>query len=239
MAKRGKRYEVAAAKVDRDRLYSPAEAMRLAKETVTVSFDAAIDLAVRLGIDPRKADQMVRGSVGLPHGTGKAVRVAVFAEGAKAAEGEQAGADVVGAGEIAAMIDAGNLDFDAVIATPDQMGKIGRYGKILGPRGLMPNPKTGTVTMDVAKAVSEIKAGKIEYRSDRQANIHVVIGKASFDPRRLVENYGAVLDELLRVKPAAAKGRYLRSIHVSTSMGPSIPVDPARTRNLWEEDAAA
>ncbi len=239
MAKRGKRYEVAAAKIDRERLYSPTEAMRLAKETVTVSYDATVDLAVRLGIDPRKADQMVRGSVALPHGTGKAVRVAVFAEGAKAAEGESAGADIVGASEIAAMIDAGNLDFDAVIATPDQMGKIGRYGKVLGPRGLMPNPKTGTVTMDVAKAVSEIKAGKIEYRSDRQGNVHLVLGKTSFDARQLVDNYGAVLDELLRVKPAAAKGRYLRGIHVSTSMGPSIPVDPARTRNLWEGETAA
>ena len=239
MAQHGKRYQNAAAKVDRGTLYPPAEAMRLAKETVTVSFDATIDLAIRLGIDPRKADQMVRGSVALPHGTGKAMRVAVFAEGAKAQEAADAGADVVGAADVAEMIEAGNLDFDAIIATPDQMGKIGRYGRTLGPRGLMPNPKTGTVTMDVARAVAEIKAGKIEYRSDRQANVHLVVGKSSFDPRALTENYGAVLDELLRVRPASAKGRYLRSVHISTTMGPSIPVDPSRTRDLWEEAAVA
>lgn len=239
MAKRGKRYQAAADKVDRERLYSPTAALRLVKETTIVSFDPTVDLALRLGIDPRKADQMVRGSVALPHGTGKAVRVAVFAEGPKAAEAEDAGADIVGTAEVTALVEAGNLDFDAVIATPDQMGKIGRYGKILGPRGLMPNPKTGTVTMDVAKAVSEIKAGKIEYRSDRQANMHLVLGKASFDVRRLVENYGAILDELIRVKPAAAKGRYLRTIHVSTSMGPSIRIDPTRTRDLWDEAEAA
>ena len=239
MAKRGKRYEVAAAKIDRERLYSPTEAMKLVKETVTVSYDATVDLAIRLGIDPRKADQMVRGSVALPHGTGKSMRVAVIAEGPKAAEATEAGADIVGAAEVTAMIDAGDLDFDAVIATPDQMGKVGRYGKVLGPRGLMPNPKTGTVTMDVAKAVREIKAGKIEYRSDRQGNVHLVLGKASFDVKALVENYAAVLDELLRVRPAAAKGRYLRTVTVSTSQGPSIRIDPSRTRDLWEADAAA
>jgi len=239
MAKRGKRYQAAAAKIDRFRLYHPTEAMKLAKETVTVSFDPTVDLAVRLGIDPRKADQMVRGSVALPHGTGKSMRVAVIAEGPKATEATEAGADIVGADEVTAMIEAGDLDFDAVIATPDQMGKVGRYGKILGPRGLMPNPKTGTVTMDVAKAVREIKAGKIEYRSDRQGNVHLVLGKASFDVKALVENYAAVLEELLRVRPAAAKGRYLRSIHVSTSQGPSIAIDPTRTRDLWEADLAA
>lgn len=239
MAKRGKRYEVAAGKVERDRLYTPSEAMKLAKETVTVSYDPTIDLAVRLGIDPRKADQMVRGSVALPHGTGKQMRVAVFAEGAKAAEAEEAGADVVGSQAVTDLIEAGNLDFDAVIATPDQMGKIGRYGKVLGPRGLMPNPKSGTVTMDVAKAVAEIKAGKIEYRTDRQANVHLVIGKGSFTARQLVENYAAVIDELMRQRPAAAKGRYMRSIHVSTSQGPSIAIDPQRTRDLWEEETAA
>jgi large subunit ribosomal protein L1 len=236
---RGKRYQAAAAKVDRTRLYSPTAAMKLAKGTVTVSFDPTVDLSVRLGIDPRKADQMVRGSVGLPHGTGKQVRVAVIAEGPKAAEATEAGADIVGAAEVTAMIEAGNLDFDAVIATPDQMGKVGRFGKILGPRGLMPNPKTGTVTMDVGRAVREIKAGKIEYRSDRQANVHLVLGKASFDTRWLVENYAAVLEELLRARPAAAKGRYLRSIHVSTSMGPSIAVDPLRTRDFWDAAEAA
>jgi large subunit ribosomal protein L1 len=238
MPKRGKRYQNAAAKIDRNRLYSPAEAFRLVKETVTVSYDATIDCAVRLGVDPRRADQMVRGSVALPHGTGKEMRVAVFAEGAKATEAEQAGADVVGAAEVTAMIEAGNLDFDAIIATPDQMGKIGRYGKVLGPRGLMPNPKTGTVTMDVAKAVQDIKAGKIDYRTDRQGNVHLILGKASFDARALVDNYAAVLEELVRVRPAAAKGRYLRTIAISSSQGPSIRIDPQRTRNLWEDDDA-
>ena len=239
MAKRGKRYENAAAKIDRDRLYSPTEAFKLVKETATTSYDPTIDCALRLGVDPRKADQMVRGSVSLPHGTGKEMRVAVFAEGGKATEAEEAGADIVGAAEVTALIEAGNLDFDAVIATPDQMGKIGRYGKILGPRGLMPNPKTGTVTMDVAKAVAEIKAGKIDYRTDRQANVHVVLGKGSFEARALVENYAAVIDELLRQRPAAAKGRYLRSIAISSSQGPSIRIDPMRTRDLWEETPAA
>ena len=235
MAQRGKRYREAADKIEADRLYAPADAMRLAKDTAGVKFDATINLVLRLGIDPRKADQMVRGSVALPHGTGKSMRVAVFADGPKAAEGEQAGADIVGAAEITAMIEAGNLDFDAVIATPDQMGKIGRYGKVLGPRGLMPNPKTGTVTMDVAKAVSEIMAGKIEYRSDRQANVHLVMGKASFDAKQLTENYAAVLEELLRVKPASSKGRYLRSILVAVAHSPSIAIDPTRTRELWTE----
>ena len=238
MAQHGKRYRQAVEKIEEDRLYAPAEAMRLVKETATVKFDATVNLVLRLGIDPRKADQMVRGSVALPHGTGKSMRVAVFAEGAKATEAEAAGADIVGAAEVTALIEAGNLDFDAVIATPDQMGKIGRYGKVLGPRGLMPNPKTGTVTMDVAKAVSEIKAGKIEYRSDRQANVHLVLGKSSFDAKQLTENYASILDELLRVKPASSKGRYLRSIHVAAAMSPSIAIDPTRTRDLWEDAAA-
>jgi large subunit ribosomal protein L1 len=239
MAKRGKRYQNAAAKIDGERLYAPTEAFKLVKETVTVSFDATIDCAVRLGVDPRKADQMVRGSVALPNGTGKEMRVAVFAEGAKATEGADAGADVVGAEEVTAMIEAGNLDFDAIIATPDQMGKIGRYGKVLGPRGLMPNPKTGTVTMDVAKAVADIKAGKIDYRTDRQGNVHLILGKASFTARQLVDNYAAVLEELVRQRPAAAKGRYLRSIAISSSQGPSIRIDPQRTRDLWEDDESA
>ena len=239
MPKHGKRYQVAAAKIDRDRLYTPAEAMNLVKETVTVSYDATVDLALRLGVDPRKADQMVRGAVTLPHGTGKAMRVAVVAVGPKASEAEEAGADVVGADEVTALIEAGDLNFDAVIATPDQMGKIGRYGKVLGPRGLMPNPKSGTVTMDVAKAVAEIKAGRIEYRTDRQANVHLILGKASFPTRNLVGNYAAVIDEMMRQRPAAAKGRYLRSINVSTSQGPSIPVDPTRTRDLWEDEELA
>jgi large subunit ribosomal protein L1 len=239
MAKRGKRYQVAAEKIDRSKLYGPTEAFKLAKETVTVSFDATVECAVRLGVDPRKADQMVRGSVALPHGTGKEMRVAVFAEGAKATEGADAGADVVGAEEVTALIEAGNLDFDAIIATPDQMGKIGRYGKVLGPRGLMPNPKTGTVTMDVAKAVADIKAGKIDYRTDRQGNVHLVLGKSSFSAKQLVENYAAVLEELVRQRPASAKGRYLRSIAVSTSQGPSLRIDPSRTRDLWEDDESA
>jgi large subunit ribosomal protein L1 len=234
MSKHGRRYQVAAAKVDNERLYSPAEAMNLVKETVTTAFDPTVDLAIRLGVDPRRADQNVRGSVSLPNGIGKTVRVAVFAEGAKATEAEEAGADVVGTDEIIAMIDAGNLDFDAVIATPDQMGKIGRYGRVLGPRGLMPNPKTGTVTNDITRAVSEIKAGKIDYRTDRQANVHLILGKASFTTRQLVENYAAIVDELLRVKPAAAKGRYLRTAHVSTTMGPPITIDTSRTRDLAE-----
>jgi large subunit ribosomal protein L1 len=238
MSKRGKRYEVAAAKIDRDRLYSPTEALTLVKQTATVGYDPTVDLAVRLGIDPRRADQIVRGSVALPHGIGKTVRVAVFAEGQKATEAIDAGADIVGPDELIPMIQAGNLAFDAVVATPDQMGKLGRFGKILGPRGLMPNPKTGTVTMDVAKAVAEIKAGKVDYRSDRQANVHLVLGKASFPARHLVENYGAVIEELVRVRPAAAKGRYIRTVHVSTSQGPSIRVDPTRTRDFWQEPAA-
>ena len=239
MPKRSKRYEAALAKIDRSKVYSPNEAMALVKETVTVAYDPTVDLAIRLGVDPRKADQMVRGSVGLPHGIGKETRVAVFAEGAKADEALEAGADVVGADSIIELIDAGKLDFDAVIATPDQMGKLGRYGKILGPRGLMPNPKSGTVTTDVATAVTEVKAGKVEYRTDRQGNCHMVLGKASFAPRALVENYAAVLEELLRQRPPAAKGRYLRTIHVSTSQGPSIPVDPARTKPLWTDAAGA
>ena len=239
MAQHGKRYRNAEALIEEDRLYPPADAMRLVKETATVKFDPTVNLVLRLGIDPRKADQMVRGSVALPHGTGKSMRVAVFAEGAKATEAEQAGADIVGAAEVTAMIEAGNLEFDAVIATPDQMGKIGRYGKVLGPRGLMPNPKTGTVTMDVAKAVSEIKAGKIEYRSDRQANVHLVLGKGSFEARQLTQNYGAILDELLRVKPASSKGRYLRSIHVAAAMSPSVRIDPTHVRDLWEDASAA
>ncbi len=240
MAKHGKRYRAALEKIDPDRLYAPADAMRLVKETADgLKFDPTVNLSLRLGIDPRKADQMVRGSVALPHGTGKDVRVAVVAEGAKASEAEEAGADVVGTAEVTAMIEAGTLEFDAVIATPDQMGKIGRYGKILGPRGLMPNPKTGTVTMDVGRAVREIKAGKIEYRSDRQANVHLVLGKASFDARALTENYAAILDEIIRAKPAASKGRYLRTIHVASAMAPSVRIDPGQTRDLWREAPAA
>lgn len=235
MAKRrSKRYEAAAEKIDPERLYWPVEAVRLVRETVCVSFDPTVELAVRLGIDPRKADQQVRGAASLPHGTGKDVRVAVVAEGAKATEAEEAGADIVGAEEVISRIEADQLDFDAVIATPDQMGKIGRYGKVLGPRGLMPNPKSGTVTNDLAEAIRDVKAGKVEFRTDRQGNVHTILGKASFSPEALLENYNAVTEELLRLRPAAAKGRYLRSLHLATAMGPSVPIDPTRARDLGE-----
>ncbi|MBX6766788.1 MAG: 50S ribosomal protein L1 [Actinomadura rubrobrunea] len=233
--KRSKAYRAAAEKIDRDRLYSPAEAMRLAKETSVTKFDATVEVALRLGVDPRKADQMVRGTVNLPHGTGKTARVLVFAAGAKAEEARGAGADYVGSDDLIEKIQGGFLDFDAVVATPDQMGKVGRLGRVLGPRGLMPNPKTGTVTMDVAKAVSDIKGGKIEFRVDRHGNLHFIVGKASFSERQLVENYAAALDEVQRLKPSAAKGRYIKKASVSTSMGPSIPIDPNATRNLTAE----
>jgi large subunit ribosomal protein L1 len=223
--KRSKAYRQAAEKVDRSRLYSPLEAAALAKETSTTSMDATVEVAMRLGVDPRKADQMVRGTVNLPHGTGKTVRVIVFASGDRAAEAEAAGADAV--------------DFDAAIAAPDQMAKVGRIARILGPRGLMPNPKTGTVTPDVAKAVADIKGGKINFRVDKQSNLHLVIGKVSFDADKLVENYAAALDEVLRAKPSAAKGRYLQKVNFSTTMGPGIPVDPNRTRNLMIDEAAS
>jgi large subunit ribosomal protein L1 len=236
---RGKKYRSVTAEVDKTRLYPPLEAVRLAKSTSPTKFDATVEVAMRLGVDPRKADQMVRGTVILPHGTGKTARVAVFATGAKADEARAAGADVVGADDLVERVTGGFLDFDAAVATPDMMGRVGRLGRVLGPRGLMPNPKTGTVTNDVAKAVSDIKGGKIEYRVDRHANLHLVIGKASFDDTRLVENYGAVLDEVLRAKPAAAKGRYLRKVTISTTMGPGIPVDPNRTRNLTVDEPTA
>jgi large subunit ribosomal protein L1 len=236
--KRSKAYRKAADGVDRAELYSPLEAVRLAKETSTVKFDATVEVAMRLGVDPRKADQMVRGTVNLPHGTGKTARVAVFAAGERADQAEAAGADFVGADDLIERVQGGFLDFDAAVATPDLMGKVGRLGRVLGPRGLMPNPKTGTVTNDVAKAVSEIKGGKIEFRVDRHANLHFIIGKTSFSDRALVENYAAALDEVLRLKPSAAKGRYLRKATLTTTMGPGIPVDPNRTRNLLAEDAA-
>ena len=237
--KRSKAYRQAAELIDRMRLYTPLDAARLAKETAKVKLDATVEVAIRLGVDPRKADQMVRGTVSLPNGTGKTVRVIVFAVGAKAAEAEAAGAEAVGSDELIARIQGGWLDFDAAIATPDQMAKVGRIARILGPRGLMPNPKTGTVTPDAAKAVTEIKGGKISFRTDKQANLHLIIGKASFEPEKLVENYAAALDEILRSKPSAAKGRYLKKITFSTTMGPGIPVDPNRTRNLLADEAAA
>ncbi|MGI5323587.1 50S ribosomal protein L1 [Actinomadura nitritigenes] len=233
--KRSKGYRAAAEKIDRERLYSPAEAVKLARETAVTKFDATVEVALRLGVDPRKADQMVRGTVNLPHGTGKTARVLVFAGGAKADEAREAGADLVGSDDMIERIQGGFLEFDAVVATPDQMGKVGRLGRVLGPRGLMPNPKTGTVTMDVAKAVSDIKGGKIEFRVDRHANLHFIIGKASFNERQLVENYAAAVEEIQRLKPSAAKGRYVKKAALTTSMGPSIPVDPNAVRNLTAE----
>jgi large subunit ribosomal protein L1 len=238
MAKHGKKYREAAAKVDREQLYSPLQAAALAKQTSTTSYDATVEVAMRLGVDPRKADQMVRGTVNLPHGTGKTARVIVFATGDRATEAESAGADVVGSDDLIERIQGGFLDFDAAIATPDQMAKVGRIARVLGPRGLMPNPKTGTVTPDVAKAVSDIKGGKIAFRVDKQANLHLIIGKTSFSTEQLVENYAAALDEVLRSKPSAAKGRYLKKVTFSTTMGPGIPVDANRTRNMLEDAAA-
>src|SRR3569833_1168588 len=237
--KRSKSYRQAAEKIDRDKLYSPLEAATLAKETSTTKMDATVEVAMRLGVDPRKADQMVRGTVNLPHGTGKTARVIVFAVGDKAAEAEAAGADAVGTDELIERILGGWLEFDAAIASPDQMAKVGRIARILGPRGLMPNPKTGTVTPAVAKAVQDIKGGKINFRVDKQANLHFIIGKASFDEKALAENYGAALDEILRAKPSSSKGRYLKKVTITTTMGPGIPVDPLRTRNLLSEDANA
>ncbi len=230
--KRSKAYRAAFEKIDRDKLYAPLDAIRLARETSTTSYDATVEVAFRLGVDPRKADQMVRGTVNLPHGTGKTARVLVFATGDRAAAAEAAGADYVGTDDLIERIQGGWLDFDSVVATPDLMGKVGRLGKVLGPRGLMPNPKTGTVTMDVAKAVTEIKGGKIEFRVDKHANLHFIIGKSSFQDSALVENYAAALEEVLRLKPSAAKGRYLQKATITTTMGPGVPVDPNRTRNL-------
>jgi large subunit ribosomal protein L1 len=237
--KRSKSYRAAAEKVDSSHLYSPLSAVRLAKETSTTKYDATVEVAFRLGVDPRKADQMVRGTVNLPNGTGKTARVLVFATGDRAAAAEAAGADHVGSDDLIERIQGGWLDFDSVVATPDLMGKVGRLGKILGPRGLMPNPKTGTVTMDVAKAVEEIKGGKIEFRVDKHANLHFIIGKTSFSESALVQNYAAALEEVLRLKPSAAKGRYLQKGTIATSMGPGIPLDINRTRNLEAEDAEA
>ncbi len=233
----GKAYRKVADQIDRTKLYGPFEAITLAKSSSPVKFDATVEVAMRLGVDPRKADQMVRGTVNLPHGTGKTARVIVFAAGDKAKEAEAAGADVVGSDELVARIQEGWLEFDAAIATPDQMAKIGRIARILGPRGLMPNPKTGTVTMDVTKAVTEIKGGKITFRVDKHSNLHLVIGKASFTETQLVENYAAALDEVLRAKPSASKGKYLRKVALATTMGPGIPVDPNVTRNFVPEAA--
>ncbi len=236
MAQHSKAYRDVAEKIDKDALYTPLQATTLAKESGTKNYDSTVDVSMRLGVDPRKADQMVRGTVNLPHGTGKTARVLVFATGANADAAREAGADFVGADELVDKVTGGWLDFDAVVATPDMMGKVGRLGRVLGPRNLMPNPKTGTVTPDVAKAVSDIKGGKIEFRVDRHANLHFVIGKASFSATALAENYGAALDEVLRLKPASSKGRYLKKVTASTTMGPGVPVDPSRTRNVASDD---
>ncbi len=238
MTQRSKGYRKAAELLEADKIYTPLEAVTIAKEASPTKFDGTVEVAMRLGVDPRKADQMVRGTVSLPHGTGKTVRVIVFATGDKAEEARAAGADKVGSDDLIQEITDGYLDFDAAIATPDQMAKVGRIARVLGPRGLMPNPKTGTVTPDVAKAVTDIKGGKISFRVDKQANLHMIIGKASFSAQQLVENYAAALDEILRSKPSAAKGRYLRKVTFSTTMGPGIPVDPNRTRSLLEDAPA-
>ena len=233
--KRSKAYRDAEAKINPQNLYSPAEAVELAKSTQVTKFDPTVEVNLRLGVDPRKQDQMVRGTVNLPNGTGKTARVLVFAVGDRAAEAQAAGADFVGSDDMIERIQGGFLDFDAVVATPDMMGKVGRLGRVLGPRGLMPNPKTGTVTPDVAKAVTDIKGGKIEFRTDRHGNLHFIIGKASFPSTALLENYAAALDEVIRLKPAAAKGRYLKKVTFTTTMGPGIPIDPNKTRNLAED----
>ncbi len=235
MARHGKAYRQARAEIDRERLYSPAEAIRLLKSFPDKKFDETVEAHFRLGLNVRHADQQLRGTLMLPHGTGRDVRVAVFADGEKAKEAQEAGVDVVGTADLAKRIEEGFDDFDVAIATPDQMGVVGKLGRILGPRGKMPNPKTGTVTFDVGKAVREAKAGRVEYRTDRGANVHVPIGKNSFDERTVLENYAAVLDEILRAKPAAAKGRYIRGITLTTTMGPGIHVDPAKTRGIVEE----
>ncbi|MDO5533709.1 MAG: 50S ribosomal protein L1 [Propionibacteriaceae bacterium] len=228
--KRSKAYRAAAETIDAEQLYTAEEALALAKAGASAKFDETIEVAMRLGVDPRKADQMVRGTVNLPHGTGKTARVLVFATGEKAAAATEAGADEVGADELIEKVAGGYLDFDAVVATPDLMGKVGKLGRVLGPRGLMPNPKTGTVTMDVAKAVTDIKGGKIEFRVDRHSNLHFIVGKASFDAEKLSENYFAALDEVMRLKPSAAKGKYLKKITIASTMGPGVAVDTARLK---------
>ena len=239
MSSHGKRYRSAREAIDREQAYTPLAALRLIKETQAAKFDETVEAHFRLGLNVRHADEQLRGTIMLPHGIGKDVRVAVFAEGEKAREAEDAGADVVGAADLAAKIEEGFLDFDVAIATPDQMSVVGKLGRVLGPRGLMPNPKTGTVTMDVGKAVSDAKAGKLEYRTDRGANVHVPIGKRSFDERALLENYAALLDEIVRAKPSAAKGRYIKQITLTTTMGPGIHIDSSITRDIADELEAA
>ena len=235
MPQHGKIYRQARAQFDREQAYAPADAVKLLKDSPGKKFDETVEVHFRLGLNVRHADQQLRGTLMLPNGTGKEQRVAVFAEGEKAKEAEEAGADVVGAADLATKIEGGFDDFDVAVATPDMMGTVGKLGRILGPRGKMPNPKTGTVTFDVGKAVREAKAGKLEYRTDRGANVHLSIGKKSFGERQLLENYAAVLEEIVRAKPSAAKGRYIRSITLATTMGPGIHVDPTRTRDIVEE----
>ncbi len=235
----GKKRKAALEKVDSTKEYSPQEAVSLAKELASAKFDETVEVHIAMGVDPKHADQQIRGTVILPHGTGKTAKVAVFAEGDKAREAEEAGADAVGSDDLVEKVQKGWMDFEAAVATPDMMSKVGKLGKVLGPRGLMPNPKTGTVTFDVAKAVKDIKGGKVEYRVDKFAIMHLVIGKASFDEKQLVENYGALLDEILKAKPASSKGKYLKSITLTTTMGPGIKVDAAKTRQLTEEEGAA
>jgi large subunit ribosomal protein L1 len=231
----GKKYRAARAEIDREQTYSPLEAVRMLKNWDGPKFDETVEAHVRLGLNVRHAEQQLRGTLMLPHGTGKSLRVAVFAEGEKAKEAEAAGADVIGSADLAKRIEEGFTDFDVAIATPDQMGTVGKLGRILGPRGLMPNPKTGTVTMDVAKAVQESKAGKLEYRTDRGANVHLIIGKKSFDEKQLLENYATLIEEIMRARPSAAKGRYIRSITLTTTMGPGIHVDTTKVRGISEE----
>jgi large subunit ribosomal protein L1 len=238
MAQHGKKYRAALAQVDREALYGVSEAVDIVKRLSSASFDETVELAVRLGVDPRKADQIVRGTLSLPSGTGRTERVAVFAAGEQAAEARAAGADVVGADDLVARVNGGFLDFDVAIATPDLMGQVGTLGRVLGPRGLMPNPKTGTVTMEVGKAVTEFKGGRVEYRTDKVGNIHIRVGKASFTNEQLVTNIRAVIEELQRAKPASAKGRYLLSVTVATTMGPGVHIDPVRARQVDEELAA-
>ena len=238
MAK-GKKYQDAARRFDRQRQYTPAEGLALVKSLAPANFDESVEVAVRLGVDPRKADEMIRGTVALPSGTGRDVRVAVFAAGEAAAAAQAAGADIVGSDDLAATVEAGTIEFDVAIATPDMMPVLGRLGRVLGPRGLMPNPKTGTVTPDVAKAVTDIKGGKIEFRVDRHSNLHFIIGKASFDEVQLAENYAAALEEVLRLKPASSKGRYIKKVTLSTTMGPGVQIDPNRTKNVTVEDEAS
>ncbi|MEN9698114.1 MAG: hypothetical protein RL448_69 [Actinomycetota bacterium] len=233
--KRSKKYTAAAAKVEAGRLYSPVEAVKLAKETSTTKYDATVEVALFLGVDPAKADQAIRSTVNLPHGTGKTARVLVFAGGQNADAARAAGADIVGADELIAEVEKGRLDYDAVVATPDLMGKVGRLGKVLGPRGLMPNPKTGTVTTDVAKAVTDIKGGKIEFRVDKHANLHYIIGKTSFTAEQLADNYSAAFEEVLRAKPSSSKGTYIKKAVISTTMGPGIQVDPNYSRGAAAE----